>query len=635
MGETQKMKKFLSLILSCTMCMTVAVASGCKDKDSTGSTPTQIVEQLELEDSYKLLTLGDRVELPVSYNRLEGETLSWSSSSPSVVSVDGNGFVEALKVGTATVTVRYGTKQASCKVEVGLSRNVPTFDFDVNEDELISLSMGTAIDLGARVQFNGKSFDDGAIEYYVSDPSIGEVVDGKFVAKNTLGSATISVIGTWRGQTVHTKNISVKVVSENTVLLNGGRLTEVELYMAAEHEGISYPTAQTISSVYVSENNTEIADYRLSVVDEAIATIVRSGNEWTIQPQKAGKTQLVVSYGEKEFPFDVTVIRPVSDIAKTVEYSLADGMYFDESSASFKGLNQLVNGFDTIVSYELGGKEVKAKDGKVDISAGMGQLITLYSENVGYRMTVDAYTMIVDELKDFEKIYAAPQKTEVGGRYMLAKDIIEPDTVLSMPAGMVANNFAGYFDGKGHVISFTLDHGATARFGLFGEFLNGATIKNLAFSNVKKTGTTAKNPAGIICYEGVPAGSTKISTLENLFVDVSFVSPSAAHMVFMHNASWTTALKHVIIHAPEVPAGDPYGSFARGACVSVSNSYIISSAPRFSDSGTKPENIKGWEKMQPVLYASYDEMKGKNDYSSFSPEFWDTSKGYPVWKSLA
>ena len=164
MGETQKMKKFLSLILSCTMCMTVAVASGCKDKDSTGSTPTQIVEQLELEDSYKLLTLGDRVELPVSYNRLEGETLSWSSSSPSVVSVDNNGFVEALKVGTATVTVRYGTKQASCKVEVGLSRNVPTFDFDINEDELISLSMGTAIDLGARVQFNGKSFDDGAIE---------------------------------------------------------------------------------------------------------------------------------------------------------------------------------------------------------------------------------------------------------------------------------------------------------------------------------------------------------------------------------------------------------------------------------------------------------------------------------------
>ena len=112
------MKKFLTFILAFTMSMTVFGVSGCQDKKDTSSSSVQIVERLELEKTNLLLTLGDRVELSVSYNPLEDEVLTWTSSDRNIVSVDKNGFMEGLRVGTATVTANYGSKKVSCEVEV-------------------------------------------------------------------------------------------------------------------------------------------------------------------------------------------------------------------------------------------------------------------------------------------------------------------------------------------------------------------------------------------------------------------------------------------------------------------------------------------------------------------------------------
>ena len=89
-------------------------------------------------------------------------------------------------------------------------------------------------------------------------------------------------------------------------------------------------------------------------------------------------------------------------------------------------------------------------------------------------------------------------------------------------------------------------------------------------------------------------------------------------------------MKNVIIHVPEVPVTATYGSFARGEASSVSNSYVISTAPLYITE--QPTNYK----VVPVLYADYEAMKAAgNDYSSFSSAYWDIDTyGVPVWKSL-
>ena len=629
------MKKFLSIFMSLTMCISLLTVSACKE---TPVMPTSsgVTESLELENSHMLLTLGDKKELSAFYNRLDGENLAWSSSAPDVVSVDENGVTEALSVGKATITARYGSKMDSCQIEVGLSGNVPVLVFGNNMPEEITLLKGTGFGFGTNVQFNGKTFDDADVKYFVSDESIGSVIDGKFVANNVAGSTDVSVFATWRGQTVRAKTVKVNVIAESTVLLNQGKITDFHLYTTAEHEGKNYATTQTISSVFISEDGEEITDYELSVLDEGVASIEKADNQWNITANKAGNTKLIVSYSNREFPFEIVVERPVANTNKTVSYSLTDAKYFDERSETQKPLNGMIAGFEDIVSYTFGGKEYKLKDGVFAFSEGEGQEVTLYNESVGYKVIFDVYTTVIDELKDFENIYAGEVKTEISGMYMLGKDIIEPNTVLTMPSGKVPNDFAGEFDGKGHVLSFTFDHGSEHRFGLFGEYLNGARIENFALSNVKQSGTTRKNPSGIICFAAQPNNSTKASTVKNVYVDIEFFAEGKANIAFMYSAAWAAIIENVIIHVPTVPLSDEYGSFARGACASVSNSYIISEAKRYSDLETNPNNINGWIRMQPVLYANYNEMKAAgNDYVSFSSEYWDvTTHGIPVWKTL-
>ncbi len=625
------MKKFLSLVLSCAMGFSTVFAVGCDKEDNSSTPPVQIAEKLELSNQNLMLTLGEKAELSAAYNEIAGETLAWSSSALNVVSVDENGFVEALSVGVATITARYGSKQATCSVEVGLSGYVPVLAFASNIGDTVSIMKGATLDLGAKVSFNGKNYPDGQIEYYVSDESVGTVESGKFVAKDKAGSVTVSVFATWRGQTVRAASITVNVIPEHSVLLNGGMLTAVELYMAAEHEGKQYTTSQTIESVYVSKDGTEIKDYTLSVLDEGIAGLERSGDEWTLLPKKAGKTSLIVSYDGHEFPFDVLVSRPVAELTGTINYSLSDDQYFDGEKECLQDVSKAVDGFGTLVSYVLDGKEYKAKDGKLSLSEGKGQIVTLYNDTVGYRAVFDVYTMIVDELQDFEKIYAGDETTEIDGLYMLGRDIIEPDTVLSMPAGKVPNNFAGEFDGKGHVLTFTFEHSMAYRHGLFGEFLCGATIKNLALNNIKKNGTSGAHPAGIICGEGATSAQSPLfSTIENVYVNVEFTQSGQSNLAFMGNVIWRTNVKNVIIDVPTVPECDTYGSFARGASASVSNSYVISSAPIYKTvDGSTFEVV-------PPLYADYAAlMAAGKDYSSFSAEYWDTTTyGVPVWKSL-
>ena len=91
------MKKFLSLLLSCMLGLATLALPSCNSKGdenaSTSSSSAQQETYLELKSSNESLTLGDRVELTVSYNEIEGEKPLWFSSKPDVVSVDENGVV--------------------------------------------------------------------------------------------------------------------------------------------------------------------------------------------------------------------------------------------------------------------------------------------------------------------------------------------------------------------------------------------------------------------------------------------------------------------------------------------------------------------------------------------------------------
>lgn len=123
----------------------------------------------------------------ISPSDAEDKTVTWSSSNPSIASVDENGKVKALKTGTATITVTTtdGGHTASCTVKV--ITYVPTPDPDIAVSSIalsqteLALNEGQTANLSATITPSNAT--DKAVTWSSSDKSIATVnAQGKVTA---------------------------------------------------------------------------------------------------------------------------------------------------------------------------------------------------------------------------------------------------------------------------------------------------------------------------------------------------------------------------------------------------------------------------------------------------------------------
>ena len=121
-------------------------------------TVEEYVKVIKLNQTYYKLGLGKTYQLVAT---IEGKTASnkelrWTTSNKSIVSVDKNGKIKGLKLGTATITV-YATDgsgaEASCTVRV--SRLVTSIDLNTN---YITLVQGKSYNLKATVKPNNATY---------------------------------------------------------------------------------------------------------------------------------------------------------------------------------------------------------------------------------------------------------------------------------------------------------------------------------------------------------------------------------------------------------------------------------------------------------------------------------------------
>ena len=81
------------------------------------------VDKIELDNSSVKIVVGSSKTIQASvYNQLgeimTGQTVTWSSDKTEITTVDQNGLVEAIGVGTATVTAACDGVEAACDVTV-------------------------------------------------------------------------------------------------------------------------------------------------------------------------------------------------------------------------------------------------------------------------------------------------------------------------------------------------------------------------------------------------------------------------------------------------------------------------------------------------------------------------------------
>lgn len=529
-------KKCLIAFLAVACALGVTACNKNKGDDSSTPPASSGPEEtlvLALNNESASMLLGDELYLKATDNKITD--ISWESTNPAVAAVDANGVVSAMSVGEATVKATYLTQTAECKITVSKGDEMPVLRIEgLSGDEAV-VSMDEKLNVLPKVVFNGKTFEDGTWTYELSDATVGKVEDGTFIPLKA-GTTTLTVKGTWRGESVDTliKTVDITVGNAYTVAINGGLTDSLLLYTAAQHGGKAYATSSPFV-VSIKENNAEIA-HSVAITDGSNVIAYDNATK-TVTALTYGEAEITVSFKDSDnqdnsVVIPVTVERPVTTYGETIEYfSAMDGDLPVEQI--FGGTTTLVHAYQRGVALTV---EENKLFGVETLRTGMtATQFTVFSDTVGYLLNVEAYTKVIEDESDLRLF-----DTDQDGFFVMKNDV--------ECTGEWYNNgkFNGVFDGQGHKINNLAipNHGST-RGGIFGTLGEGSVIKNTAITNVKLNGySAAVIAAGSSSSYYVPA------TIENLFVSVAKIGTRPAGLLW-ERGPWDT-IRNVIVDVTAV-----------------------------------------------------------------------------------
>ena len=115
------MKKSIKLLL--VSLLGLGTLCACNNEDTAKVFENFAVTSVELDETYKVLEVGDSFQLTATVKMKEGKEeahidVEWRSSNPRVADVNKDGLVTALTPGSATISYLAGYKMASCSVYV-------------------------------------------------------------------------------------------------------------------------------------------------------------------------------------------------------------------------------------------------------------------------------------------------------------------------------------------------------------------------------------------------------------------------------------------------------------------------------------------------------------------------------------
>ena len=159
----------------------------------TVSTTTVAVTGITLNKNSTTLVVNSTEQLTPTINpaNATNKSVTWSSSNNNIVSVDSNGIVTALAVGTATITVSTvdGNKTATCTVTV-IIPTVAVTGVSIDKNNT-TLAVGTTEQLTHTVL--PANATNQSVSWSSSNNSIATVSNGGLVSAVATGTATITV----------------------------------------------------------------------------------------------------------------------------------------------------------------------------------------------------------------------------------------------------------------------------------------------------------------------------------------------------------------------------------------------------------------------------------------------------------
>lgn len=283
---------------------------------------------LNVHDTYKLNST-------VTPNNASNKSVTWSSSNPSVVSVDQNGNIKALKEGTAviTVTTNDGGYKASATVKVKAIR-VNGVSLDKKN---VSLFVNESVKLSSVVKPSNAT--NKSVTWSSSNPAVA-TVDANGNVKALSAGTTVITVRTNDGGYTAKCTITVKIARVTSVSLNKSSSTLIVGGTDTLYATISPSNAANKGITWSSSN-------------PAVATVDTNGNikaiskgtaVITVKTNDGGYTATcTVTVNEKVANYSVIIEKKVIDVINaTYQYSIS----VTKDGASFSGYDGIsYNGF--------------------------------------------------------------------------------------------------------------------------------------------------------------------------------------------------------------------------------------------------------------------------------------------------
>lgn len=368
--------KKIVVILSCCLLSggVCAFATGCTEDllSSNSEFEQSQTAEISFSTAEKTLMIGDEEYLSPTYQRMNGYTLTYTSSDRNIIEVNEDGKISAKAEGEATITACYSngtdTAEASILIKSTFGGYLPELKTMGVEDE-IALTLNGSYKILPYVNFNNKQFQDIAVSYSIADSTIAEISeDGEITAK-AKGETVISVEASWCGKDKSNTPTLQKLIKLSIIddvrFYNGDQVVADEaLYVMGEFEGVSYKNTMPCEFVIVVNDvelqpSVHIENENIVEVQNGVLVAKAFGTTTvSIQAETAGETYAT--------SFEVIVNRMDKTIQDTVPlFSILDGTYFNQASDEMQTLLSFIQSGETLVDAYQKGQALKVEDGKI------------------------------------------------------------------------------------------------------------------------------------------------------------------------------------------------------------------------------------------------------------------------------
>ena len=533
----KKFRKILQSALSILMSFVLVFSVGCKKDTGPQAVikpaPEAPAPTFELNTNQVVCIVGDTAQLtPKSLPNIGEATLTWRTENSNVVTVDGNGNIEAISEGTAKVIATYGEVSAECTVKVEWDDEVPQIVSPAGADGKFAIVVGQEYTFAPTIVYRNKTYTDGDLSVTVSNSAVTALdAATSTITGATNGDSIVTISGQWRGREALRTTFNV-TVSGDIVLLatdaqnNAYQNDQISLYtQAASFENSSdqqsacafVPMAKVRTNINdeptIVDINSNPDDFSVSIADNR-ATY--NADDKTIDAVTYGDTIATINFnydGQTYVKqYYVHLERPVKTFDEEVSYfSSVKGTLRDENNG-FKDitLKEFVYGDQEVevVSATIDGQDLQLEKstgavfGVTGTNAGTYEaVVTIGTEVEQYSVNMTVYGQYVYDATDLDVFVVTAARPELDVYVELARDIdlatyarpahfndivdsSDPNAIIKpnnkwQTNKFVVKGFKGTFNGNGH---YLMNYKETSDYGFFGA-LSQSTIKNVGFIN--------------------------------------------------------------------------------------------------------------------------------------------------------